>query len=176
MQPIAGDPFPSDTGGGASRYVELLSRSFSISDAPHDMTAVSRREAVAALAHEKPGELLDRIFAAFQDYKAKYKHDMILIGGTHEGITHTSSTCLMRHRGSNLIQRGKPHHAQRCMQPHAMAMHVRGSAVCASGGGAHLTGKLPHVKDAQGKGNAACIGRAWACQPAGWSWNERVAA
>ena len=85
MQPIAGDPFPSDTGGGASRYVELLKRSFDISDAPQDMTAVSRREAVAALAHEKPGELLDRIFAAFQDYKAKYQHDMVLVGGTHEG-------------------------------------------------------------------------------------------
>ena len=65
--------------------MELLSKSFSISDAPQDMTAVSRREVVAALAHEKPGELLDRIFAAFQDYKAKYKHDIILIGGTHEG-------------------------------------------------------------------------------------------
>ena len=97
MQPIAGDPFPSDTGGGASRYVELLSRSFHISDAPQDMTAVSRREAVAALAHEKPGELLDRIFAAFQDYKAKYKHDMILIGGTHEGMPPASCTCLPQH-------------------------------------------------------------------------------
>lgn len=94
MQPIAGDPFPSDTGGGASRYVELLSKSFNISDAPQDMTAVSRREVVAALATEKPGELLDRIFAAFQDYKAKYKHDMILIGGTHEGATRHSRSRL----------------------------------------------------------------------------------
>ena len=40
---------------------------------------------MAALAREKPGELLDRVFAAFQDYKAKYKHDLVLIGGTHEG-------------------------------------------------------------------------------------------
>lgn len=85
MQPIAGDPFPSDTSAGASRYVELLSRAFDISDARQDMMAVSRREAVAALAHEKPGELLDQVFAAFQDYKTKYKHDMVLIGGTHEG-------------------------------------------------------------------------------------------
>lgn len=30
MQPIAGDAFPSDTGGGASRYVQLLSTAFSI--------------------------------------------------------------------------------------------------------------------------------------------------
>ena len=97
MQPIAGDAFPSDTGGGASRYVELLSRSFNITDAPQDMTAVSRREAVAALAHEKPGELLDRIFAAFQDYKAKYQHDMVLVGGTHEGNSRTNCTCLMWH-------------------------------------------------------------------------------
>ena len=89
VQPIAGEPFRADTGVGASRYVELLTTAFGIEDAPEDMTAVSRREAVSALAHEKPGELLDRVFASFQDYKAKYKHDFVLIGGTHEGALHS---------------------------------------------------------------------------------------
>ncbi|CAK0787083.1 hypothetical protein CVIRNUC_010299 [Coccomyxa viridis] len=84
FEPIAGEPFRADTGVGASRYVELLTKAFDIKDAPEDMTAVSRREAVSALAHEKPGELLDRVFASFQDYKAKYKHDFVLVGGTHE--------------------------------------------------------------------------------------------
>ena len=63
------------------------------------MTAVSRREAVAALAREKPGELLDRVFAAFQDYNAKYKHDLVLIGGTHEGRLLPSVLVHAQYRG-----------------------------------------------------------------------------
>ena len=38
VQPIAGEPFRADTGVGASRYVELLTKAFDIKDAPegHD--------------------------------------------------------------------------------------------------------------------------------------------
>lgn len=63
--------------------MELIRKACSLKDDPRSMYAVSRREAVNLLAHDKADELLDRIFSSFEEYQSK--HDLVVIGGTHEG-------------------------------------------------------------------------------------------
>ena len=71
-------PDPSRTGQGAEvclvNIEDVLMRLF-------------RRELVAALAHDRMEEALERIFTKYEDYKAR--HDLVVIEGTHEGVSFT---------------------------------------------------------------------------------------
>ena len=90
-QPIAGEPFPGSK-TGEPRHVELMRAAFKLRDPPEAMWALTRRELVAALAHDKFEEALERIFDKYEDYKER--HDLVVIEGTHEGQSFSAAACL----------------------------------------------------------------------------------
>lgn len=57
---------------------------FNLGDPLDAMWALTRRELVAMLAHDKLNDALDAIYTKFEQNKRR--HDLWLIEGTHEGV------------------------------------------------------------------------------------------
>ena len=98
------------------RHVELMHSAFNIGDPLDAMWALTRRELVAMLAHDKLNDVLDAVYTKFEQNRGR--HDLWLIEGTHEGVPTLARrpACVLEHAPARLRRM----HAQ-----HRHAMHTR---------------------------------------------------
>lgn len=90
FMPVGSDPLPHSTFDaqqdfGVPKHVALLKKHFNLSDDPRSMYGVPQEEAQALLAAGRTGELMDRTWSAFSQYK-KGKELVIIEGATLEGV------------------------------------------------------------------------------------------
>ncbi len=86
---MAGEKFVNST-TGLSRHVELLHTYFKMEGDPAAMVALRRDVAMDMLTDGREDEMLEAVYAAFQQYSAD--KDMVIIEGSHRGAALLSET------------------------------------------------------------------------------------